>query len=51
MAGFVSIRNLRKSYGSFEALRGIDLDVAKGEVVCIIGQRIRGRSWRRGSRS
>ncbi|WP_330449750.1 amino acid ABC transporter ATP-binding protein [Paracoccus marcusii] len=44
MAGFVSIRNLRKSYGSFEALRGIDLDVAKGEVVCIIGPSGSGKS-------
>ena len=44
MSGFVSIRNLRKSYGSFEALRGIDLDVAKGEVVCIIGPSGSGKS-------
>ena len=44
MTGFVSIRNLRKSYGSFEALRGIDLDVAKGEVVCIIGPSGSGKS-------
>ena len=44
MAGFVSIRNLRKSYGTFEALRGIDLDVAKGEVVCIIGPSGSGKS-------
>ncbi|MCF3973972.1 amino acid ABC transporter ATP-binding protein [Paracoccus salsus] len=44
MAAFVSIRNLRKSYGSFEALKGIDLDVAKGEVVCIIGPSGSGKS-------
>ncbi|TJZ84532.1 amino acid ABC transporter ATP-binding protein [Paracoccus hibiscisoli] len=44
MTGFVSIRNLRKSYGSFEALRGINLDVAKGEVVCIIGPSGSGKS-------
>ena len=44
MAGFVSIRNLRKSYGRFEALKGIDLDVAKGEVVCIIGPSGSGKS-------
>ena len=44
MTGFVSIKNLRKSYGSFEALRGIDLDVAKGEVVCIIGPSGSGKS-------
>ncbi|WP_405403130.1 amino acid ABC transporter ATP-binding protein [Paracoccus sp. Ld10] len=44
MTGFVSIRNLRKSYGTFEALRGIDLDVARGEVVCIIGPSGSGKS-------
>ena len=37
MTSFVSIRNLRKSYGTFEALQGIDLDIAEGEVVCVIG--------------
>lgn len=44
MTGYVSIRNLQKSYGNFEALRGIDLDVAKGEVVCIIGPSGSGKS-------
>ncbi|MCF7698341.1 amino acid ABC transporter ATP-binding protein [Loktanella sp. M215] len=40
----VSIRNLRKYYGTFEALRGIDFDIAKGEVVCIIGPSGSGKS-------
>jgi general L-amino acid transport system ATP-binding protein len=44
MSGFVSIRNLRKSYGTFEALKGIALEVAKGEVVCIIGPSGSGKS-------
>ena len=44
MSGFVSIRNLRKSFGSFEALRGIDLEIAEGEVVCIIGPSGSGKS-------
>jgi len=44
MTGFVSIRNLRKSYGTFEALKGIDLDVTKGEVVCVIGPSGSGKS-------
>lgn len=44
MTGFVSIRNLRKSYGSFEVLKGINLDVAKGEVVCVIGPSGSGKS-------
>lgn len=41
---YVSIRNLHKFYGTFEALRGIDLDIAKGEVVCIIGPSGSGKS-------
>jgi polar amino acid transport system ATP-binding protein/general L-amino acid transport system ATP-binding protein len=40
----VSIRALRKSYGSFEALRGIDLEIARGEVVCVIGPSGSGKS-------
>ena len=33
----VSLRNLRKNYGSVEAVRGVSLDVHAGEVVVIIG--------------
>jgi polar amino acid transport system ATP-binding protein len=33
----VSIRNLHKQYGDLEVLKGVDLDIAPGEVVCIIG--------------
>jgi polar amino acid transport system ATP-binding protein len=33
----VSIVDVRKSFGSFHALRGVSLDVMAGEVVCIIG--------------
>ncbi|MEP7217186.1 MAG: ABC transporter ATP-binding protein [Anaerolineaceae bacterium] len=33
----VSIRALRKSYGAFEALKGIDLDIRPGEVFSILG--------------
>jgi general L-amino acid transport system ATP-binding protein len=42
--GFVSIRNLRKRYGGFEALRGINLEVAEGEVVCVVGPSGSGKS-------
>ena len=31
------VENLRKSYGAFEAVRGIDLDVASGEVFGLLG--------------
>ncbi len=33
----ISIRGLRKSYGDFEAVRGIDLDVRAGEVFAFLG--------------
>lgn len=34
---FLSVRGLRKSYGAFDALKNIDLDVARGEFVCFLG--------------
>jgi len=40
----VRIRGVRKSYGSQEALRGVDLDVHQGEVVCLIGPSGSGKS-------
>ncbi|MGE8360259.1 L-cystine ABC transporter ATP-binding protein TcyN [Pseudomonas sp.] len=33
----ISVRNLRKAFGDNEVLKGIDLEVAAGEVVAIIG--------------
>lgn len=33
----ISARNLRKSYGDFEAVRGIDLEVQEGEVYGLLG--------------
>jgi len=33
----ILVENLRKSYGAFEAVRGIDLDVASGEVFGLLG--------------
>jgi len=44
MPGIVSIENLHKSFAGFAALRGIDLEVAEGEVVCIIGPSGSGKS-------
>lgn len=40
----VRIVDLHKSFGAVEVLRGISLDVAKGEVVCIIGPSGSGKS-------
>lgn len=33
----IKVRNIRKSFGSLDVLKGIDLDIAQGEVVCIVG--------------
>ena len=33
----VSIQNVHKSFGDLEVLKGVTLDVMKGEVICIIG--------------
>jgi polar amino acid transport system permease protein len=41
---FVTFRNVHKSYGSREVLRGIDLEVSKGEVVVIMGPSGSGKS-------
>jgi len=40
----ISIRNIHKSFGTNKVLRGISLEVAKGEVVCIIGPSGSGKS-------
>jgi polar amino acid transport system ATP-binding protein len=40
----LKLRGVRKSYGPLEVLKGIDLDVAKGEVVCILGPSGSGKS-------
>lgn len=44
MEPFISIRGARKTYGKVEALRGVDLEVTKGEVVLIIGPSGSGKS-------
>ena len=42
--GFIHIRGLCKKYGVYTALHGIDLDIAEGEVVCVIGPSGSGKS-------
>ncbi|MFE9394197.1 amino acid ABC transporter ATP-binding protein [Streptomyces flavidovirens] len=40
----IEIRSLHKSFGDNHVLRGIDLDVARGDVVCVIGPSGSGKS-------
>src|SRR5680860_1476732 len=40
----VSLKDVRKSFGTVEVLSGITLDVMKGEVICIIGPSGSGKS-------
>ena len=44
MTAALSIQGLHKSFGELEVLRGIDLDVAEHEVVCLIGASGSGKS-------
>ena len=44
MESIIQINNLRKSFGEKEILKGINLDVKKGEVICIIGPSGSGKS-------
>jgi len=40
----VKLEGVQKRFGALEVLRGIDLDVAKGEVVCVLGPSGSGKS-------
>jgi polar amino acid transport system ATP-binding protein len=44
MTSAIEIENLHKSFGDLEVLRGIDFEVAEGEVVCVIGPSGSGKS-------
>ena len=40
----LKIENLEKSFGDLHVLKGIDIEVRRGEVVCIIGASGSGKS-------
>jgi ABC-type polar amino acid transport system ATPase subunit len=40
----IEMKNLRKSFGTLEVLKGVDLTVEKGEVLCLIGASGSGKS-------
>ena len=40
----ISVRDLKKTFGSNEVLKGLNVDVAEGEVVCVIGPSGSGKS-------
>jgi glutamate transport system ATP-binding protein len=40
----VEIRGVRKAFGTFEALRGVDLDIGRGEKVALVGASGSGKS-------
>ena len=44
METIINVKDLRKSFGSSEVLKGIDLEVKEGEVICIIGPSGSGKS-------
>jgi polar amino acid transport system ATP-binding protein len=44
MQAMIEVRDLHKSFGNVEVLKGINLDVATGRVVCVIGPSGSGKS-------
>ncbi|MDQ2700227.1 MAG: ATP-binding cassette domain-containing protein, partial [Actinomycetota bacterium] len=40
----LKVKDLRKSYGELDVLTGIDFELQKGEVVCVIGPSGSGKS-------
>jgi ABC-type polar amino acid transport system ATPase subunit len=44
LCNMIEMKNLRKSFGTLEVLKGVDLTVEKGEVLCLIGASGSGKS-------
>lgn len=43
-SSLISAKNIRKSYGKLEVLKGIDLEIKASEIVCITGESGAGKS-------
>ena len=41
MTPMVQAARVCKSYGALQVLRGVSLEVGRGEVTCLIGRRVR----------
>ncbi|MDT0214634.1 ATP-binding cassette domain-containing protein [Rothia sp. ARF10] len=44
MTSAISVRDLRKSYGELDVLRGVDLDVERGSIVALLGSNGAGKT-------
>src|ERR671917_161221 len=42
--GVLQLKGVEKRFGNLEVLRGVDLDIAKGQVVCVLGPSGSGKS-------
>ena len=40
----ISVKNLQKSFDGIEVLKGIDVEINKGDVICVIGASGSGKS-------
>ena len=44
MSNIVEVKNLKKSFGTHEVLKGVDFSVNSGDVTCILGASGSGKS-------